>query len=159
MDDFEQFLKNQPLRAVPPEWRSEILAAASQGGRKEIALPAWRGWLWPSPYAWGALAAVWVVILGLNIASQREMDRNRPRGPMPTEQEMVAMFSEYRLELEEFSSVAQPRPAALPIKQPDAPGAWLEYREPEADKVCVQTKRAQQDCAPTIRAMRDSVLT
>jgi len=133
MDDFEQFLKNQPLRAVPPEWRGEILAAAAKGGRKETTVSGWRGWLWPSPYAWGALAAVWVVILGLNIASQREMSRTMPRGPMPSEQEMVAALTAYRRELEEFSTMAKaPRPTALPILKPDSPGAWLERREPEA---------------------------
>ncbi|MDD5348883.1 MAG: hypothetical protein PHQ12_01610 [Chthoniobacteraceae bacterium] len=83
MDDFEQFLNRQPPRPLPPEWRAGILAAA-RAGREEDAEPAsaepaplpahpwWLAWLWPSPTAWAAVACAWLVILGLNAASQPE---------------------------------------------------------------------------------------
>jgi hypothetical protein len=29
----------------------------------------WRDWLWPSPLAWGAIAAIWVVVLARDFAS------------------------------------------------------------------------------------------
>lgn len=29
----------------------------------------WTDWLWPSPAAWGAVAAAWLVVIGLNAAS------------------------------------------------------------------------------------------
>jgi hypothetical protein len=48
MDEFEQFLKQQPLREVPPAWRREILAAAA---KPEVLPPWWREWLWLSPSA------------------------------------------------------------------------------------------------------------
>ncbi len=30
---------------------------------------SWREWLWPCPRAWTALAAAWLVILGMNLAA------------------------------------------------------------------------------------------
>ena len=59
MNDFERQLSNQPLRPLPPEWRAEILAGAAK-----IVAPSWtwQSWFWPSPIAWGALAAVWVIV-------------------------------------------------------------------------------------------------
>ena len=31
----------------------------------------WRDWLWPSPLAWGALAAIWVVVFARDFGSSR----------------------------------------------------------------------------------------
>ena len=42
----------------PPNLRAEILRACA------AAAPAawtWRDWLWPSPQAWAALAALWLI--------------------------------------------------------------------------------------------------
>src|SRR6185503_16798594 len=70
--DFEKQLQRQPLRAAPGEWREEILQASLASVSPHAsrlapdALPWWREWLWPSPQAWAGLAAVWLVILGLN---------------------------------------------------------------------------------------------
>jgi hypothetical protein len=60
--DFENQLQRQPMRAVPPHWRKRILAASA-----EPAPAGWRQWFWPCPQAWAALAAVWVLILGINV--------------------------------------------------------------------------------------------
>lgn len=74
MNDFERQLQRQPLRDLPADWRREILgkceAATSVG-------PAWswREWLWPSPKAWAALAAVWVVFFALSAGE--------PTSPLP----------------------------------------------------------------------------
>lgn len=71
-DDFESQLQRQPLRDLPAEWRTEILSAAQEAAAQtETANPSaptswWRELLWPCPQAWAGLAAVWVVILGLN---------------------------------------------------------------------------------------------
>lgn len=73
LDSFEQLLRRQPLRPVPEEWRGDLLAAARSATtpRPTVADPTpWtarlRDWLWPSPVAWGALAACWVAIATLN---------------------------------------------------------------------------------------------
>jgi hypothetical protein len=62
MNDFERLLKSQPFREVPPEWRREIVHQARE--TEEAGAIGWREWLWPSPLAWGAMAAVWLVFLG-----------------------------------------------------------------------------------------------
>lgn len=59
-DRFEEQLQRQPFRRVPAAWRREILNAAPA--------PSWREWLWPSPVAWGAVAAAWVLIVALQLA-------------------------------------------------------------------------------------------
>ena len=77
-DEFEKRLKKQTIRSIPTEWREEILKTTSSEGKttekltKSRATPSlWRQWFWPSPIAWGALAAMWVVIIGLNMATPR----------------------------------------------------------------------------------------
>ena len=68
MNEFEKQLANQPLKSVPPEWRRQILNAARAQATREVPASAaqpltWlRELLWPNPRAWGALAAVWIVI-------------------------------------------------------------------------------------------------
>jgi len=74
-DDFEKQLQRQPLRKVPSEWRGEILNAACVSSIPLASHPApqasrwWQEWLWPSPQAWAGLAALWIVVLGLNLTA------------------------------------------------------------------------------------------
>jgi hypothetical protein len=82
-DPFEQKLRCQPRRKIPPEWRAEILAAARRSANEPFAPGAAQShssfgaacrsllaqWLWPHPKAWAGLAAVWLLILGLNLAA------------------------------------------------------------------------------------------
>jgi hypothetical protein len=77
-DDFEKQLQRQPLRSVPEEWRDQILSAAARhcdhaaGSAERATRRSWlRELLWPSPYAWGGLAAVWLIVLGLNFTTAR----------------------------------------------------------------------------------------
>ena len=85
LDDFEQRLRRQPLRPVPPAWRDAILrsAAAGHSSRSSTLNPqpstCWRDWLWPSPAAWAGLAATWVVILALNHAAAPQLSATGPR--------------------------------------------------------------------------------
>jgi hypothetical protein len=58
MNDFEDRLRRTPLRTPPPEWRNEVLLAAS-------APRNWRAEIWPSLSAWGALAAVWLLLFAI----------------------------------------------------------------------------------------------
>ncbi|HTB63950.1 MAG TPA: hypothetical protein VK737_10210 [Opitutales bacterium] len=136
MDDFEQYLKSQPLRAVPPEWREDILAqatAAAGGKPAAVALPWWQAWLWPSPYAWGALAAAWAIILVLNFASQQDSGGPASGDARMTQLEIIAMMDERRLLMDAFYAEINPphAPPPPPAKLPDAPGATLERQEPE----------------------------
>jgi hypothetical protein len=70
MNDFERQLSSQPLRQPPPEWRAGILSAEA----KVMAHAwTWRDWFWPSPVAWGALAAVWVAAFVLGGSGERSV--------------------------------------------------------------------------------------
>ncbi len=65
MNDLEQQLARQELKRVPADWRDGILsAAASQTKRAPETLPTvwWRALLWPSPRAWAAVGAAWVLV-------------------------------------------------------------------------------------------------
>lgn len=65
-DRFEELLRSQPLRGAPADWKAEILDAS------ETVVPGgsgWRAWLWPSPVAWAALAAGWMLAVGLNLSA------------------------------------------------------------------------------------------
>ena len=85
-EKFEQQLRKQPFRSVPAEWRSQMLSAAAgehsteRGGigRSSVSrsersyLDILRGLLWPHPVAWGALAAIWLLIAGVNFSVRDE---------------------------------------------------------------------------------------
>ena len=73
MNEFEKQLARQPLKSIPPEWRAQILKEAR--GRVAPHVPSvtrqpW-SWLhelfWPNPQAWGALAAIWIVIAAIQL--------------------------------------------------------------------------------------------
>jgi hypothetical protein len=66
MNEFEQRLARQTFRAPPAEFRAEILAAVT--GTPPAG--TWREWLWPSPRAWAAMAAIWLVCAALRFADQ-----------------------------------------------------------------------------------------
>jgi hypothetical protein len=71
-DDFEKQLQSQSLRQPPAEWREEILAAARANIRPDPQpretglLVGWRALLARFPIAWGAVAAIWLAIIGVN---------------------------------------------------------------------------------------------
>lgn len=78
-DDFEQQAQKHAFRQCPVAWRGEILGAVraarremSQARAGELAggkppeFVGWlRLWMWPSPAAWGGLAAIWLVLVAL----------------------------------------------------------------------------------------------
>src|SRR4051812_6568694 len=72
-DDFEKQLQEQPMRQVPGHWRGQILQMARKSEIRNPKPEGQNSWLhqllWPCPQAWGALAAVWVVVLFLNANS------------------------------------------------------------------------------------------
>jgi len=95
-DSFEQRLRRQPLRQVPPEWREGILRAAGETQSIRHATTAAEysflsnlnrrlaSVLWPHPVAWAGLAAVWVFVSAVNYSI---------REPQPVVAEKVAPAS------------------------------------------------------------------
>jgi hypothetical protein len=79
-EQFEQRLRRQTVKAIPAEWRAEILESAREG---QVVRHASRithqsflstfshqlsTLLWPHPKAWAGLAAVWVIIFAVNFS-------------------------------------------------------------------------------------------
>jgi hypothetical protein len=133
MDEFEQFLKKQTVRTVPPTWRSEILIAAEHAARGREAAPAessaawWREWLWPSPVAWAGLACVWLVVIALNTAAapMAKEEKMARRLPSQSPQEIAAALAEQRRELAQLFEPPAPPPVA--VRRPDPPDPRSEF--------------------------------
>jgi hypothetical protein len=109
MNEFENELKKQPLRRVPGHWRAQILGEVGSRARAPSQVtPWWTALLWPSPKAWGALAAAWALMIGFNILT-REPSASEP---MPhTLQVRMAMEEKRRLQAEiEEASVQRESP-------------------------------------------------
>lgn len=62
MSEFEDRLRSLELRQPLSEWQGEI------SGECAFSEPSskWRGWLWPSPLAWAALAVIWFGLAAAN---------------------------------------------------------------------------------------------
>ena len=120
MDEFEQFLKKQPLREVPPAWRAGILPPAAQP--ETVQPTGWREWLWPAPAAWAGLACVWVVILVLNVAT-RPLAAERQladRSPAPSHDMALALAQQQR-ELAQLLGSPAESPAETKRRYPPGP--------------------------------------
>ena|SRR5438105_2013987 len=114
-DDFEERLQRQSLRPIPREWRREILDAARRAGDPQLSTlrskataedgltinpqPTswWRELLWPCPQAWAGLAAAWMVILFLNMASREPVQVAKTSKSAPTPELLIALREHQRL--------------------------------------------------------------
>ena len=94
-DEFENKLRGQPRREIPPEWRREILAPLRR--RTGAPLSWWRQLLWPHPAAWASLAAVWVAIFALNLAGAPEAVTVQAAASKPSPDKLVAYQERQRL--------------------------------------------------------------
>ena len=93
-DKFEKRLQSLPQRQIPADWRKEILDAARSAALADSrpSLPSTFNsklstLLWPHPVAWAGLAAVWLLVLGLNLASSdgSPSDMARQAAPPPAQ--------------------------------------------------------------------------
>ena len=110
-DDFENQLQRQPLRAVPSEWRAEILQAARASHLTPHALPWWREWLWPSPQAWAGLAAIWLVILGLNATTSSQSVEIAKQTSKPSPEVETTLAAQRRELARLLDNFSEPTPA------------------------------------------------
>ena len=112
MEKFEQRLSRQPLRPVPPEWRAEILAAALPASRP-VSRTSFLATcnmqhatlLWPHPKAWAGLAAVWVVIILVNLSLRDPSARVAEKSAPPSPEMMAELRKQQRL----FAELIGPR--------------------------------------------------
>src|ERR1043166_6695073 len=111
-DDFEKKLQRRPLRQVPPAWRADILcaarnAAAVQRGTRNTE-HATRSFLstlnsqlstllWPSPRAWAGLAALWLLMLAVNLLNIHEPSPPANHLPAPWPRVLLVIQAHERL--------------------------------------------------------------
>ena len=132
-DDFEQRLSRQPMRKVPVEWRSQILSTAAATASSTTRHRVGSGFsvsetlraqmvtlLWPSPKAWGALAAIWLFLTAANRATVNLAEPSANSGARPAAASIAAWKEQERILAEliqpeetrspEASRPAKPRP-------------------------------------------------
>jgi hypothetical protein len=131
-DEFEKRLHSHPLKQVPAEWRQTILSAARQASLPEHAprtthhaqaRPSLLSTLnsrlstllWPHPTAWAGLAAVWLMILGFNLATRVTPPLMAKRASPPSPQVLMAYREQERL----LTELLGPREA--PVAEPPKP--------------------------------------
>jgi len=117
-DEFEKWLQRQPLRQMPGAWRDEILSAARQASLAHHAprtthhappSPSLLSTihhqlstlLWPHPVAWAGLAAVWLVILGINLTT-RDASQMVAKHASPVSPQVFMAFQEQERLLSEL---------------------------------------------------------
>jgi hypothetical protein len=113
-DQFEKRLQRLPQCQIPPEWRKEILTAASasaipQQTKLSLRSSVWSAFnsrlsafLWPHPKAWAGLAAIWVLIMGLNFATRepRQIELTAQQAlPSPQMRELLRQQEQLLAEL------------------------------------------------------------
>ncbi|SRR6266511_1082063 len=116
-NEFERQLGRQSLRRVPSEWRAEILSAvegvypdSSCDTHHGSRAPWWRELLWPCPQAWAGLAAVWAVVLVLNLASREPAQVAKTSKAAPAPELLIALREHRRLLAELIGSPAVVEP-------------------------------------------------
>ena len=104
MNEFEQRLRQVPLKPVPADWRAEILAAAQPAAPtaarevpRQAVQPWWQSLFWPHPKAWAGLAAVWLIILGLQLAQRDDTPVRAENSAPPSAETLVELMQQQRM--------------------------------------------------------------
>lgn len=137
-DSFEQLMQRQPLRPLPSAWREEILgvAGAAAGPGYVSSQPSyrlnwreWAGWalvklwrelIWPCRRTWAGLAAVWLLLLTLQLVS-RDPAEVAVRSTPPPSPEVLMVLRQQQLLLAELVERSESRPANRPKAVPARP--------------------------------------
>ena len=127
-EQFENRLRRQPLRPIPPAWRGEILtasaarqpaAAARRGDEGAPALVAgWRLLFARMPLAWAALAALWVGMIGVNLTMPGPMISVAMEAPASARVSVLASWDSPLADFDVASDSTLPRPKASPNSAP-----------------------------------------
>lgn len=76
MKPIEDQLRSLTFRAAPNELRDAIYSPLSSAPQK-----SWRDWFYPSPLAWAAMAAVWLMLFAVNLTSTKEQSISNKLSP------------------------------------------------------------------------------
>ena len=143
-DQFEQRLRRQPLRQVPPAWRGKILVAADVNRRSTATQPisedhaallaGWRLLFARLPLAWASLAALWVALIGVNLMMPSPMVRVTAQTSLSVRMETLAALDFQPGDLEALGQQFSPAPEASPVNRtPAVPHRPRSERRRDAD--------------------------
>jgi hypothetical protein len=128
MDNFEKRLQRQSWRQLPGEWRGEILAAATAPERRiaaDNAIPLWRLIFARFPVATGALAAVWIALIAINLLLFGTSSQSAARPQFASITEPSSIWRLQNAELQQIASgdpsISGESPANLPAATPRSP--------------------------------------
>jgi hypothetical protein len=98
MSDLENDLRKLQPGKPPAAWRAEILAKCERSNPAplEETRTSWRDWLWPSPLAWGALAAMWIALAAFQAATSPPKSRDHQARSAPGEPGFLVARREYQ---------------------------------------------------------------
>ena len=143
-DPFEQRLRRQSLRQVPPVWREQILTAAGSHRRNATApsvsegnaalIAGWRLLFGRFPLAWASLAALWIVLVGVNLTLPGPFVSLPVPGSSSANLEALAALDFQPSDFTAPGSELLPSPNAAPAPaQPAAPHRPRSERRREMD--------------------------
>lgn len=129
---FEQRLRDLPMKEIPGDWRAEILAAAREAQtisqRSPVSRHHWfsvlkqrvAALLWPHPRAWAALASAWILVFGFNFAA-RDTSAPIAKNSSAPSPETVAELKQQRKLYAELMGNGDTREPELRKETPDRP--------------------------------------
>jgi len=128
-ENFEERLRNQPLRSIPAEWREEILSAArlTVTARTKpaehnlvfgIVQMLWHELIWPCRRVWAGVACAWLLIIGLNMAASERTPQVASRMEPRSGEEIRAFIEQRRL----LAQLTDTLPEPANTRRPNPPG-------------------------------------
>ena len=133
--DFERKLQQQPVRQIPAGWRAEILSAAKHGARKTDAvnspelLAGWRLLLARFPVAWGTVAAIWLVMVGVNMLMSGPATAGIAASSAPAQADAMTVWNLQRPDSKLLASLLAESPG-----NPPAPVSPVALPRPRSDR-------------------------
>jgi len=114
---FQKWAGTEPSVEVRPAFHARWMRSiqtADAPARTSTLISRWTDLLWPSPAAWGALAAVWVCLLSLQWATSARQPPGRMHAKTPSSRTEVT-FAQRQRELSSLlESLAPPSAPSIP---------------------------------------------
>lgn len=98
MSDLEDELRKLQPGTPPANWRAEILARCERSipAPPEEPRSSWSDWLWPSPLAWGALAAIWLALAAFHTTTSPTRSRQHEAQSTQSEPGLLVARRQYQ---------------------------------------------------------------